>query len=40
MITPEWLFTLIVVAGVVGSILLLVLLVGYFIYEFKNRQIW
>lgn len=40
MITPEWLFTLIVVCGVVGSILLLVLLVGYFIYEFKNRQIW
>lgn len=40
MITPEWLFTLIVVAGVVGSILLLVLLVGYFVYEFKNRQIW
>lgn len=40
MITPEWLFTTIVVAGVVGSVILLVLLVGYFLYEFKNRQIW
>ena len=40
MITPEWLFTLIVLAGVIGSVVLLVLLVGYFIYELKNREIW
>ncbi len=40
MIAPEWLFTLIVVAGVLGSVALLVLLVGYFIYELKNREIW
>ncbi len=40
MISPEWLFTLIVVAGVLGSVVLLVLLVGYFIYELKNREIW
>ena len=40
MIAPEWLFTLIVVAGVLGSVVLLVLLVGYFIYELKNREIW
>ncbi len=40
MITPEWLFTLVVLAGVIGSVVLLVLLVGYFVYEFKNRQIW
>lgn len=40
MITPEWLFTLIVLAGVLGSVVLLVLLVGYFIYELKNREIW
>ncbi len=40
MIMPEWMFTLMVVAGVLGSIALLLLLVGYFIYEFKNRQIW
>lgn len=40
MIMPEWMFTLMVVAGVLGSIVLLLLLVGYFIYEFKNRQIW
>jgi hypothetical protein len=39
-ISPEWLFTLIVVAGVLGSVVLLVLLVGYFIYELKNREIW
>jgi hypothetical protein len=39
-ITPEWLFTLIVLAGVVGSVILLVLLVVYFVYEFKNRQVW
>ena len=40
MITPEWLFTLIVLAGVLGSVVLLVLIVGYFIYELKNREIW
>ena len=40
MITPEWLFTLIVLAGVLGSVVLLVLLVAYFIYELKNREIW
>ncbi len=40
MIAPEWLFTLIVVSGVLGSVALLVLLVGYFIYELKNREIW
>ncbi len=40
MIISEWLFTLVVLAGVVGSILLLVLLVGYFIYEFRSKQIW
>jgi hypothetical protein len=40
MITPEWLFTVVVLSGVIGSIVLLVLLVGYFVYEFKNRQIW
>lgn len=40
MIMPEWMFTLMVVAGVLGSIALLLLLVGYFIYEFKNHQIW
>ncbi len=40
MIAPEWLFTLIVLAGVLGSVVLLVLLVGYFIYELKNREIW
>jgi hypothetical protein len=39
-IAPEWLFTLIVLAGVLGSVVLLVLLVGYFIYELKNREIW
>jgi hypothetical protein len=26
--------------GVLGSVLLLVLLVGYFVYELKNREIW
>jgi hypothetical protein len=40
MIIPEWLFTLVVLAGVLGSVILLVLLVGYFIYEFRSRQIW
>ncbi len=40
MIIPEWLFTLVVMAGVLGSILLLVLLVGYFVYEFRTKQIW
>ncbi len=40
MIMPEWLFTLVVMAGVLGSILLLVLLVGYFVYEFRSKQIW
>ncbi len=40
MTTPEWLFTLVVLSGVIGSVVLLVLLVGYFVYEFKNRQIW
>lgn len=40
MIMPEWLFTLVVLAGVIGSILLLVLLVGYFVYEFRSKQIW
>ncbi len=40
MIMPEWLFTLVVIAGVLGSILLLVLLVGYFVYEFRSKQIW
>lgn len=40
MIAPEWLFTLIVLAGVLGSVVLLVLLVGYFIYELRNREIW
>ncbi len=40
MITPEWLFTVVVLSGVIGSVVLLVLLVGYFVYEFKNRQIW
>ncbi len=40
MIMPEWLFTLVVMAGVLGSILLLVLLVGYFVYEFRTKQIW
>ncbi len=40
MTTPEWLFTVIVLAGVLGSVVLLVLLVGYFIYELKNREIW
>lgn len=37
---PEWLFVIVILAGVIGSILLLVLLVGFFVYEFKNRQIW
>jgi hypothetical protein len=40
MITPEWLSTVVVLAGVVGSVILLVLLVAYFVYEFKNRQVW
>ena len=40
MITPEWLFTLVVLAGVLGSVILLVLLVGYFIYEFRSKQVW
>lgn len=40
MIIPEWLFTFVVMGGVLGSVALLVLLVGYFVYEFKNRQIW
>ncbi len=40
MIAPEWLFTVVVLLGVIGSIVLLLLLVGYFIYEFRNRQIW
>ncbi len=40
MITPEWLFTVVVLSGVIGSVVLLVLLVGYFVYELKNRQIW
>ena len=40
MITPEWLFTVVVLSGVIGSIVLLVLLVGYFVYELKNREIW
>jgi hypothetical protein len=40
MIIPEWLFTLVVLAGVLGSVILLVLLVGYFIYEFRSKQIW
>jgi hypothetical protein len=39
-IAPEWLVTIIVLGGVLGSVLLLVLLVGYFIYELKNREIW
>jgi hypothetical protein len=29
-----------VLGGVLGSGLLLVLLVGYFAYELKNREIW
>ncbi len=40
MIIPEWLFTLVVLAGVLGSVFLLVLLVGYFIYEFRSKQVW
>ncbi len=40
MIIPEWLFTVVVLMGVLGSALLLVLLVGYFIYEFRSRQVW
>ena len=40
MITPEWLFSVIVLGGVIGSVVLLLLLVGYFIYELKNREIW
>lgn len=40
MIAPEWLFTVVVLLGVIGSVVLLVLLVGYFVYELKNRQIW
>jgi hypothetical protein len=40
MIIPEWLFTLVVLAGVLGSVILLVLLVGYFIYEFRSKQVW
>jgi hypothetical protein len=39
-IIPQWLFTLVVVAGVIGTVVLLVLLAGYFIYEFRNRQVW
>lgn len=37
---PEWLFVIVVLAGVIGSNVLLVLLVGFFVYELKNRQIW
>lgn len=37
---PEWLFMLFLWSGVVGSAVLLIVLVGYFIYEFKNRQVW
>jgi hypothetical protein len=40
MIIPQWLFTLVVLAGVLGSAILLVLLVAYFVYEFRTRQIW
>ncbi len=40
MIIPEWLFTLVVLAGVLGSVILLVLLVGYFVYEFRSKQVW
>ena len=40
MTTPEWLFTVIVLGGVFGSVVLLLVLVGYFIYELKNREIW
>lgn len=40
MIIPQWLFTIVVLTGVLGSVVLLVLLVGYFVYEFRNRQIW
>ena len=40
MIISEWLFTLVVLAGVLGSVILLVLLVGYFIYEFRSKQVW
>jgi hypothetical protein len=40
MTTPEWLFSVIVLGGVIGSVVLLLLLVGYFIYELKNREIW
>jgi hypothetical protein len=40
MTIPEWLFTLVVLTGVVGSALLLLLLVGYFIYEFRSKQVW
>lgn len=40
MIIPQWLFTVVVLTGVLGSVVLLVLLVGYFVYEFRNRQIW
>ncbi len=40
MIIPQWLFTLVMVGGVIGTAVLLVLLAGYFIYELRSRQIW
>lgn len=40
MIISEGLFTFVVMTGVVGSVLLLVLLVGYFIYELRKQQVW
>ncbi len=40
MTTPEWLFSVIVLGGVIGSVVLLLLLVGYFIYVLKYREIW
>jgi hypothetical protein len=36
----EGAFEVVIMTGVVGSSILLILLVGYFIYELKRREVW